>query len=120
MTVNTRRREELAEAIRRSGHVFLPGHEVTREGNFLGAAARSIASRRISVSSAGTSFTQVRIRGAEASHSLILIDGRRLPLSPQFSEAGSDLNSIPLASVERVEILTDGASALPPACWSAC
>ncbi|BFL65120.1 2OG-Fe dioxygenase family protein [Roseomonas mucosa] len=41
MTVNTRRREELAEAIRQSGHVFLPGHEVTR---LLDPAGEALAS----------------------------------------------------------------------------
>ena len=43
MTVNTRRREELAEAIRQSGHVFLPGHEVTR---LLGAQATAAMALR--------------------------------------------------------------------------
>ena len=41
----------------------------------------------------------------------MLIDGRRVPYSPATG-SGQDLNSIPLAAVERIEILSDGASAI--------
>src|SRR3546814_16548347 len=38
--------------------------------------------------------------------------GHRSPKSPFSAGAGTDLNAIPLAAVERIEILTDGASAI--------
>ena len=72
----------------------------------------SFGSNRPASGSSAQSMSELSLRGLGGGRSLILVDGRRLPLSPQFSEAGSDLNSIPLASVERVEILTDGASAI--------
>ena len=72
----------------------------------------SFGSNKPASGSSAQSMSELSLRGLGGGRSLILIDGRRLPLSPQFSEAGSDLNSIPLASVERVEILTDGASAI--------
>ncbi|WP_372015589.1 TonB-dependent receptor plug domain-containing protein [Pseudoxanthomonas sp. 10H] len=61
--------------------------------------------------SSAQSFSELSLRGLGGGRTLILIDGRRAPTSPQ-SGIGQDLNSIPLAAVERVEILTDGASAI--------
>ena len=72
----------------------------------------SFGSNKPASGSSAQSMSELSLRGLGGGRSLILIDGRRLPLSPQFSEAGSDLNSVPLAAVERVEILTDGASAI--------
>ncbi|HHC71490.1 MAG TPA: TonB-dependent receptor [Thiotrichales bacterium] len=54
----------------------------------------------------------VSLRGLGSSRSLILIDGRRAVLSPVTQGTGVDLNTIPLAMVERIEILSDGASAV--------
>ena len=61
--------------------------------------------------SSAQSFSELSLRGLGGGRTLILIDGRRAPTSPQTG-IGQDLNSIPLAAVERVEILTDGASAI--------
>ena len=61
--------------------------------------------------SSGLGATQVSMRGLGAARTLILIDGRRAPVAPQMGQ-GQDLNSIPLAAVERFEILSDGASAI--------
>jgi iron complex outermembrane receptor protein len=55
--------------------------------------------------------TQISLRGLGAGRSLILIDGRRLPKAP-ISTSLQNLNTIPLGSVERIEILSDGASAI--------
>jgi iron complex outermembrane receptor protein len=44
------------------------------------------------------------------SYTLVLLDGRRI--APTGSGSVINLNSIPMSAVERVEILTDGASAL--------
>lgn len=53
------------------------------------------------------------LRGIGASSTLILLNGRRLAnfASPGDS-AAVDLNAIPVAAIERVEVLKDGASAL--------
>ncbi|MFK8013776.1 MAG: TonB-dependent receptor plug domain-containing protein [Marinicellaceae bacterium] len=53
----------------------------------------------------------VSLRGIGANRTLVLIDGRRLPVSPSSGQS-QDLNSIPLGAIERIEILTDGASAI--------
>jgi iron complex outermembrane receptor protein len=53
----------------------------------------------------------INLRGLGAGATLVLIDGKRM--APSGTEAAfSDIESIPLAAVERVDILTDGASAL--------
>jgi outer membrane receptor protein involved in Fe transport len=53
------------------------------------------------------------IRGAPAGATLLLIDGKRAPKNNQSrSGDGFDLNGIPLAAVERIEVLLDGASSL--------
>ena len=55
------------------------------------------------------------LRGFGPERTLVLVNGKRQPIYP-FGANGSnafvDLNSIPLATVKRVEILKDGASAL--------
>ncbi|MCO1593547.1 TonB-dependent receptor plug domain-containing protein, partial [Escherichia coli] len=51
----------------------------------------------------------VSLRNLGPERSLVLIDGRRMGVS---AGGYSDLASIPSSIVERVEVLTDGASAL--------
>ncbi len=56
----------------------------------------------------------VDLRGFGAGRTLVLVDGRRLPVFPtaNVSSQPADLSSIPFASIDRIEILTDGASAI--------
>ena len=62
-------------------------------------------------SSAG-SQAQVSLRGLGAERTLVLIDGRRIPASPKLGGSSANINTLPTAAVERVEILADGASAV--------
>ena len=55
--------------------------------------------------------TSANLRGLGASSTLVLLNGRRVSLHGAKGNA-VDLNTIPLAAVERVEILKDGASAI--------
>jgi len=59
----------------------------------------------------GLGRSAISLRGMGSARTLILIDGRRAPVTPQTG-SGNDLNTIPLAAVERFEILSDGASAV--------
>ena len=57
--------------------------------------------------------SSINLRGLGGQHTLMLLNGRRLP-AYGLAFGGltfSNLNSLPLAAVERVEILADGASA---------
>ncbi|MEM1436454.1 MAG: TonB-dependent receptor [Pseudomonadota bacterium] len=91
-----------------------------------GAATLSGLIRDLPIAASGTideQFTQgfapasasVNLRGLGVSRTLVLLNGRRLPIFP-FAEGGSesfvDLNLIPLGSIERIEIVKDGASAI--------
>jgi len=58
--------------------------------------------------------SSVSLRGLGADSTLILVNGRRVSVSPfakGIDTAFVDINNIPLAAIERVDILKDGASA---------
>jgi outer membrane receptor protein involved in Fe transport len=65
-----------------------------------------------------TGSSGVSLRGLGAGSTLVLVDGRRVAQSGERNRGSNsgqgfvDLNTIPLGLVERVEIITDGASAL--------
>ena len=61
--------------------------------------------------SSAQAFSEVNLRGLGSRRTLVLVDGRRIAKSPIVGDA-VDMNSIPIAAVERIEILTDGASAI--------
>ena len=63
----------------------------------------------------GNSFAgqaTINLHGIGSNRSLVLLDGRRAPRSPVQNNFAVDLNIIPLAAVDRIEILTDSASAI--------
>ncbi|KZN66931.1 TonB-dependent receptor plug domain-containing protein [Pseudoalteromonas luteoviolacea] len=62
--------------------------------------------------SSGQSQSTVSLLGAGAGRTLVLVDGKRLGGSPSLNAGGANLSSIPMAAVERIEILKDGASAI--------
>lgn len=55
-------------------------------------------------------FTTIDLRGLGAGSTLTLLNGRRL--APSGGGAFVDISAIPLGAVERVDVLTDGASAI--------
>ena len=59
----------------------------------------------------------LNLRGLGFNSTLVLVNGRRLPTYPFAQQVGTpqgfnDINNIPLAAVERIEVLKDGASAV--------
>lgn len=63
----------------------------------------------------GNSFQSqalVDMRGLGSERTLVLLNGRRMPNSPVTGNSAVDLNILPLAAVERIEILKDSASAI--------
>ena len=60
----------------------------------------------------GSGAVRIDMRHLGSGRNLILVDGRRWVNSGQGANGSVDLNSIPSAMVERVEILRDGASAI--------
>jgi iron complex outermembrane receptor protein len=63
-----------------------------------------------SVGGGGGGITTASIHDVGSAYTLVLLNGRRI--APATSGTTIDVNSIPLAAVERIEVLTDGASAL--------
>jgi len=61
-----------------------------------------------SIEANGTATLELRNLGIE--RTLVLVDGKRLPISTPSAGAGADLNFIPGQLVKRVEVLTGGAS----------
>lgn len=65
-----------------------------------------------------TGASGVSLRGLGAGSTLVLVDGRRVAQSSERNRGSNsgqgfvDLNTIPLGLVERIEIITDGASAI--------
>src|SRR5688572_21003278 len=61
--------------------------------------------------SSAQSVAQIDLRGLGPERTLVLIDGRRAAKGPSVGDA-VDLNIIPMAMIERVEVLTDSGSAI--------
>lgn len=76
---------------------------------YLPAVAGNATSTAISRGGDGTAT--VNLRGLPASNTLVLINGRRIANDGLAGES-VDLNSISPATVERIEVLKDGASAI--------
>lgn len=61
------------------------------------------------------SASAIDLRGFGVGRSLVMIDGRRLPVFP-LAASGTDnfvdLSSIPASAIDRIEVVTDGASAI--------
>lgn len=55
--------------------------------------------------------SNANIRGLGANKTLVLLNGRRIAAFA-FDSASVDLNAIPFAAIERIEVLRDGASAI--------
>ncbi|MGY3040276.1 iron complex outermembrane receptor protein [Rhodanobacter sp. TND4EL1] len=56
--------------------------------------------------------SSVNLRGLGSRSTLVLVDGHRRPGSAQAQGGYTDISSIPLSQVERIEVLSDGASAI--------
>ena len=60
----------------------------------------------------GAATSSVNLRGLGSEYTLVLLDGRRMPGTSSSSGTTADTSRIPLAIVERIDILRDGASAV--------
>ncbi len=62
--------------------------------------------------SSAQSNATFNLRGLGSQRTLVLLDGTRIPGSPNLGGDSVNLNMLPMAAVERVDILADGASAV--------
>ena len=82
----------------------------TRVEDLINTLPQAFAAQGSNTSNGATGTAQVDLRGLGPNRTLVLIDGRRMSYGSPISSA-PDLNQVPGALVERVEILTGGASA---------
>ncbi|HEX4969653.1 MAG TPA: TonB-dependent receptor [Steroidobacteraceae bacterium] len=83
---------------------------VTRVEDLVNQLPQAFAAQNANVSNGSTGTATVNLRGLGSARTLVLVDGRRMPYGGVTNSA-ADLNQIPAAMVERVEVLTGGASA---------
>ena len=94
----------------------LPDSDIKLEGvtnveNLLNNLPQVFADFGSNISNGATGTASVNLRNLGSQRTLVLINGRRLPAgSPTFYP--TDINEIPAPLIERVEILTGGASAI--------
>src|SRR5690349_22995766 len=84
---------------------LVPGF--TGSGNYLGSVNNNVNIGAGFQAFTGQSYAQIRNLPT-----LILIDGQRVVTTALSGGQAVDLNSIPLAMIERIEVLKDGASAI--------
>lgn len=91
---------------------------VTSPDQFLQTLAVAVQGNTNTVSASGSGVTSggvssASLRGLGSQRTLVLVNGRRLSGGGTITDSTSvDVNSIPLAAVERVEVLKEGASAV--------
>lgn len=83
----------------------------TRVEDLINSLPQVFASQGGSVSNSSTGTATLNLRGLGPERTLVLVNGRRLmPGTPSTSAA--DINAIPAALIERVDVLTGGASSV--------
>ena len=86
---------------------------VTKIEDLVNQLPQAFAAQNATVANGATGTATVNLRGLGSTRTLVLVDGRRMPYGGVTSDsAAADLNQIPTALVERVEVLTGGASAV--------
>ena len=87
---------------------------VTRVEDLVNNLPQAFADFGGNLSNGATGAATVNLRGLGSQRTLVLINGRRLmPGDPtQNGNSAPDLNQVPAALIERVEVLTGGASAV--------
>lgn len=100
-------------AIEKSGYGSVQQLLQSLPQNFGGGPTETTlgATTRNGAGSDATYGSSINLRGLGASSTLVLIDGMRPPLGG-IGGVFADVSLIPVGAVERVEILTDGASAI--------
>jgi iron complex outermembrane receptor protein len=84
---------------------------VTRVEDLIAQLPQAFAAQNSTVANGASGTATVSLRNLGSSRTLVLIDGRRMGYGSPNDDA-ADLNQIPEQLVERVEVLTGGASAI--------
>lgn len=99
------------EEIEKSGQTRLEDFMATLPQNFAGSASEISNTDIQAANSNQNKGTTVDLRGLGADTTLILINGRRQPTGGLLGDF-TDISTIATSAIDRIEILTDGASAI--------
>jgi iron complex outermembrane receptor protein len=80
--------------------------------NLLNNLPQVFADQGGNVSNGASGTATVNLRNLGADRTLVLVNGKRMPAGTPRGPVATDLNAIPLPLIERVEVLTGGASAI--------
>ncbi len=83
---------------------------VTRIEDLVNQLPQAFAAQNATVSNGSTGTATINLRGLGSARTLVLVDGRRMPYGGVTNSA-ADVNQVPTEMVERVDVLTGGASA---------
>lgn len=81
----------------------------TRAEDLINSLPQVVAGQTAFISNGASGTATINLRGLGSVRTLVLIDGRRLPSGDPFATA-PDINQIPAALIERIEVITGGAS----------
>ncbi|ALN88830.1 tonB dependent receptor family protein [Lysobacter capsici] len=97
-----------AEAIQRSGATSVDTllQRLPASAGFAGSQSNAYWAEN------GYGTSQVNLRGLGINRTLVLLNGRRVVNGGTGANSSVDLNMIPVALIERIEVLKDGASAI--------
>src|ERR1700760_2559180 len=94
------------------GNADIKAQGVTRIEDITNSLPQVFAGQGSSITNGQNGTATVNLRGLGSNRTLVLIDNRRLmPGDPGSTSAAADLNFVPAALVERIDVLTGGASA---------
>jgi iron complex outermembrane receptor protein len=97
------------------GSADIKAQGVTRVEDLVNSLPQAFAAQGSSVANGSNGTATVNLRGLGSNRTVVLIDGRRLQAgnpTSSITAVAADLNFIPTALVDRVDILTGGASAV--------
>jgi len=91
---------------------YISSTNLTRTEDILNNLPQVFAGQNSTVSNGATGTASVNLRGLGANRTLVLVNGRRLGPGQGTGTNVSDINEVPAALIERVDILTGGASSV--------
>jgi iron complex outermembrane receptor protein len=91
---------------------YISSTNLTRTEDILNNLPMVFAGQNSTVSNGATGTASVNLRGLGANRTLVLVNGRRLGPGQGTGTNVSDINEVPAALIERVDILTGGASSV--------
>ena len=91
---------------------YISSTNLTRVEDILNNLPMVFAGQNSTVSNGATGTASINLRGLGSNRTLVLINGRRLGPGQGTGTNVSDINEVPAALIERVDILTGGASSV--------